>query len=452
MIDIFKQQLQREHTAYAQTVIDALEIPAPVSVRLNPHKFSAAKHALPAQSNSSVPWEPGAVYLSERPVFTMDPLFHAGAYYVQEASSMWLGETVRRLRFTGDIPSSPLRVLDLCAAPGGKSTHLAAALDEHDLLVANEVHRTRAQVLTENLIKWGYPNVVVTSNETRHFQSLGSFFDLILVDAPCSGEGLFRRDPDAVSHWSPESVTMCSTRQNQILDEIWPVLKPGGVLIYSTCTFNRSENDEQISRMIGRYGASCLSIGNDASEELIQEVHPNGVVINRCMPGITRGEGFTFSVLRKPDDAGVGYGTSRGTGGLRKVGTHAWIGALDDPDAYTILANEKQSFAVHKAFKRDVTHIGDSLYIHHTGVELGDERRVGQSLGMSIVRSKGYFTELEMDTEQAIRYLRRESVDADRELSGIILLTHGGLGLGFGKATRGRINNHYPQEWRIRMR
>lgn len=452
MIDIFKQELQREHPEHASRVVDALDTPAPISLRLHPHKFDENRHVLPAIPDGPVPWEPLALYFGERPVFTLDPLFHAGAYYVQEASSMWLGEAVRRLCSQGVLPSRPLRVLDLCGAPGGKSTHLASVLSDQDLLVTNEIHRGRAQILTENIIKWGHPNVVVTGNDAGHFQQLGSWFDLVVVDAPCSGEGLFRRDPDAISHWSPDAVAMCTNRQHKILDDIWPALKPGGVLIYSTCTFNRSENDGQVNRLISRYGARGLSLGELNSDEVLEEQLSTGGFMYRCMPGVTKGEGYTFSVVQKPASAEVAYGSSRGSGKFRKVSGHQWMQALELDETFTPISDGKRSYAVLTEQFREVSQIADSLFIHHAGVELGDERRVGHSLALSVSRRSGFFTEIELNKQQALRYLRRESVEADADVSGIVLLTYEGLGLGFGKATRGRVNNHYPQEWRIRMK
>lgn len=498
MIEIFKEQLHREHPHVAQTLIDALHTPAPVSLRLNPRKFTSDRHLLPAETDSAVPWEPMARYLNDRPVFTLDPLFHAGAYYVQEASSMWLGEAVRRLRESGLLPASSLKVLDLCAAPGGKSTHLAAILGDDDLLVANETHRSRVQILTENLIKWGYPNVVVTGNEARDFQALGSWFDLIVVDAPCSGEGLFRRDPDAIAHWSTDAVERCALRQHQILDDIWPVLKPGGVLIYSTCTYNLLENDAQVSRLIQTYGAEGVDAGFDGDKGRLQNhlqagnnpieaqadsnpgkeqsdnkpgqtqadikpgkelvngllsyPQPDGSVMYRCMPGHIRGEGFTFSVLRKPAKADIAWGRSKGSSVLRTESGHPHLEAITHHEDYQVVSTAKQCFAVHRSHIQNVRALADATYLHLAGLTLGDEKRVGQSLAMSVETASGYFTDVDVDKAQAQDYLRRESIQTDTQQNGLVRVCYQGLGLGFGKATRGRINNHYPQEWRIRMK
>ena len=181
-----------------------------------------------------------------RPAFTFDPLFHAGCYYVQEASSMFLDRVIRQ------YVTSPSVMLDLCAAPGGKSTLARAALPEGSLLVANEVMRNRSQVLAENLVKWGHPDVVVTNNDPADFAGLGPVFDVILTDVPCSGEGMFRKDETAVAEWSTDNVDLCWKRQRRIVADIWPCLKEGGILIYSTCTYNREENEDNV------YTVSCL--------------------------------------------------------------------------------------------------------------------------------------------------------------------------------------------------
>jgi 16S rRNA C967 or C1407 C5-methylase (RsmB/RsmF family) len=214
----------------------SMQQPVPVSIRINPQKGSSV-------SGTSVPWCSSGFYLTERPVFTLDPAFHAGAYYVQEASSMFLEQIIHVIS-----KEKRLRVLDLCAAPGGKSTHLLSLLPPESLLVANEVIRSRASILIENLQKWGYPNAVVTSNDPRDFRKLFGFFDVILVDAPCSGEGLFRKDEEARKEWSLDAVHVCVGRQRRILEDIWPALKAGGLLIYCTCTFNERETEENLGR------------------------------------------------------------------------------------------------------------------------------------------------------------------------------------------------------------
>ena len=225
----------------------ALQQEPPVSIRLNQLKIN---HSL----SDKVPWSSEGFYLEERLTFTFDPLFHAGCYYVQEASSMFV-EQVLRQYITG-----PVKMLDLCAAPGGKSTHARSVLPEGSLLVANEVIRNRSQILAENLTKWGHPDVVVTNNDPADFSALLSFFDVILTDVPCSGEGMFRKDPVAVEEWSPENVEICWQRQRRIIADIWDALKPGGILIYSTCTFNTKEDEENARWIQQEYGGEPLTV------------------------------------------------------------------------------------------------------------------------------------------------------------------------------------------------
>lgn len=215
------------------------------SIRFNPSKnvyHQPGDHRL-----APVPWTQNGYYLAQRPSFTFDPLFHAGVYYVQEASSMFLEQALRQ---TTDL-SQPLKVLDLCASPGGKSTHLQSLLSPASLLVSNDVIRSRAHVLKDNIVKWGSLNVVVTNNDPADFSALENYFDVIVVDAPCSGSGLFRRDEDAIGEWSVNNVTLCTQRQQRILADAWPSLKRGGLLIYSTCSYSMEE-DEDIVKWLRR--------------------------------------------------------------------------------------------------------------------------------------------------------------------------------------------------------
>ena len=279
--------------------LQSFEEPAPVSIRLNPFKpvsLSTIINSLLLTANSQRPiaGEPlphcrNAYYLSERPNFTLDPLFHAGAYYVQEASSMYLDEVLRQLMSNSQC-SLPLgrlgggHCLDLCAAPGGKSTLLRAAIPDDAVLYSNEPDHRRANILLENMLKQGHPRVVVTNNYPRDYQKAGILFDLILTDVPCSGEGMFRKDPATIKEWSVQNVMKCQQLQRTIVSDIWPCLKPGGILIYSTCTFNRHEDEENIEWIIDNLGAEVL------------------MPAKRFIPGVDKGEGLFMAVLRKTSD------------------------------------------------------------------------------------------------------------------------------------------------------
>lgn len=240
-----------------EKLVSALQQEPPVSIRLNRLKV----HRLKVENALSVqpPWSSEGIYLDERLTFTFDPLFHAGCYYVQEASSMFVEQVLRQ------HVTKPVVMLDLCAAPGGKSTHARSVLPEGSLLVANEVIRNRSQILAENLTKWGHPDVVVTNNDPADFSALPSFFDVILTDVPCSGEGMFRKDSVAVEEWSPENVEICWQRQRRIIADVWPSLKPGGILIYSTCTYNTKEDEENVRWIQQEFGAESLAV--DIREE-----------------------------------------------------------------------------------------------------------------------------------------------------------------------------------------
>ena len=230
----------------------ALETESPVSIRLNP-----AKCRLDSAPGERVPWSQQGYYLSTRPAFTFDPRFHAGAYYVQEAASMFLNRVISQYIHT------PVRYLDLCAAPGGKSTDAIASLPAGSLVVSNEVIPNRANILAENIIKWGSPFSIISRNEAADFASFEAYFDVIAADVPCSGEGMFRKDPDAVAEWSPANVGRCADRQRQILSDVWDALRPGGMLIYSTCTYNTEENEEIVFFLMEQFGAIPLSVDTD---------------------------------------------------------------------------------------------------------------------------------------------------------------------------------------------
>ena len=295
--------------AETQSLEDALQGDAVVSIRLNRGKVPAMP--LPGEP---VAWCPSGCYLPERPSFTFDPLFHAGGYYVQEASSMFVSWVLRHC-----VGDRPVRMLDLCAAPGGKSTLACDALPDGSILVANEVMRNRVQVLGENLIKWGHPGVVVTHADPADFTPLGPLFDIILVDAPCSGEGMFRKDPVAVDEWSLDNVDLCVRRQRRILSDILPCLKPGGLLLYSTCTYNHRENEENVRWLRDEWGMEVLSV---------PEVRPEWGILGNLLPGEdfpvyrflphrVRGEGFFGG------DGGTGHASAQERGKEKPATCHS---------------------------------------------------------------------------------------------------------------------------------
>lgn len=431
---------------------EALQREVPVSVRPN-----RSKCALPVPGEP-VPWASSGKYLSGRPTFTFDPLFHAGCYYVQEASSMFVEQALQT------YVQAPAVMLDLCAAPGGKSTLCRSVLPEGSLLVANEVVRNRSQILAENLIKWGHPDVVVTHNDPADFTPLTHLFDVILTDMPCSGEGMFRKDETAVEEWSIENVELCRQRQRRILNDIWPALKPGGILIYSTCTFNREENEDNVAWIADRLGAEVLPVpvrpewgvtGNLAGEEF---------PVYRFLPHRTRGEGFFLAVLRKQagETTTVSLRPEKKKKGKENknrpqpsVVPKELKGWLKEPDAFTLSVQDAVVTAFPKAHEGVYAVLRQYLKVIHAGIVLAEQKGKDwipqHALAMTAAGAEGAFPQTEVTYEQAIAYLRKEGlVLEDSVPRGYVLLTYRGIPLGFVKNIGNRANNLYPQEWRIR--
>lgn len=447
---------------------EALNAEQPVSIRLNEAKYPVASSLLSGDGSCRVPWTSAGFYLSRRPTFTFDPLFHAGCYYVQEASSMFVEQALRQY-----VGTDPVVALDLCAAPGGKSTHVRSLLPEGSLLVANEVIRNRSQILAENLTKWGHPDVVVTNNDPADFSPLTSFFDVILTDVPCSGEGMFRKDPVAVSEWSPENVDVCWQRQRRILSDIWPCLKPGGLLVYSTCTYNTKEDEENIRWMRDTFGAKILPLDipadwNITGNLLAGEDFP----VYRFLPHRTQGEGFFLALLRKPEqlqceaeEEGFIRRPSRkvvsATGKKKSAPViskeqltlvRRW---LLSPDDYELFFSGITVTAFSKKHLSELSALQQSLRVIQSGITLaevkGKDLIPNHSLAMSRLLCDNAFPCEVVSYEQAIAYLRKEAIVLSAEAPcGYVLLTYTDVPLGFVKNIGNRANNLYPQEWRIR--
>jgi len=344
----------------------------------------------------------------------------------------------------------PAKVLDLCAAPGGKSTHISALLPEESLLVANEVIRSRSGILAENLIKWGNPNTIVTNNDPSDIgRSLPCFFDVIVADLPCSGEGMFRKDPNAIAEWSENNVRFCANRQRRIVAGTWPALNSGGILIYSTCTFNREENEENLDWICREFDA-----------ELLEEPR-------RMMPHQVKGEGFFIAGIRKREK-GEGKevkgkrvkGERKKTKGALPFTLHPspFTLYLSPPNAFTCILDNNSWTAILSVHFQDFLQIKNSLRILSAGVDLGEIKGKdlipAHGLAMSNALSATTFPSLEVDKETALDYLRR---DVFRNIpsglpKGYILITYKGHPLGFVKNIGTRVNNLYPKEWRIRMK
>lgn len=457
------------------TLCAALSEEPPVSVRLNERKCRMAGVSSDALSlpraDGGVPWCSSAVYLSERPSFTYDPLLHAGLYYVQEAGSMFLEQAIRR------YVTAPAVALDLCAAPGGKSTHARALLPEGSLLVSNEPIRNRAQVLAENIVKWGHPDCIVTQNYPKDFTRFTSLFDVVIADVPCSGEGMFRKDAGAVEEWSTANVELCRNRQREILADVWPALRPGGLLIYSTCTYNDKENEENIDWIADELGASVLPIPVEDDWQVEGRL-PRGTSEGRAgnrpvyhfLPGRTRGEGFFLAVLRK--DGGEESMSvvcdspekrEKPRSGKAKKGRVApptvpneclsWVCKSDN---YAFLATtDGRLSAFPRTYVSVYTLLNEYLTVLHVGIPVaelkGRDWIPSHALALSTERAGDAFPVVELGHEQAVAYLRRETLTLPPDTPrGYVLLAFRGAALGFAKNVGNRANNLYPAEWRIR--
>lgn len=443
--DEFRQAMQEKLGTEFPKFLTSLNEPSPVSIRINQKKTAVLT------ADKPVWWSDLGKYLEVRPSFTLDPLFHAGAYYVQEASSMFLEQAVRQAT---DL-SQPINVLDLCAAPGGKSTHLLSLLSENSLLVSNEVIRSRASILTENIQKWGYANCIVTNNDPNDFQELEGFFDVIVIDAPCSGEGLFRKDPEAMQEWSPQNVSLCSARQKRIVSDAWPALKEDGVLIYCTCTYNEQENEENLHWLQQQHAVEFIALNLHPSWN-VEEVQKGKVTGYRFLPHRVKGEGFFISVIRKKGtQQPLRMKTKKNlVTAARKLAGRVtpWIRSSE---SFSILEHHDQLsfFLSEKLTEADV--LRQHLKIITLGTALAtvkhDKLIPEHALAMSVHLETGQFPSLIVDYEKAIHYLRRDTTPLELAEKGFHLIKFENTPLGWINSIGNRYNNLYPQEWRIRM-
>ncbi len=439
-IESLHNQLSPEEV---QQLCQALETEPVVSIRLNDKIDYLTFDA----DTEEVPWHEDGYYLNKRPQFTLDPLFHAGCYYVQEASSMFLGEVLNQYLKPNSI------VLDMCAAPGGKSTLISQYLGEEGLLVSNEVVRQRVFILSENIQKWGNGNTIVTHNYAKDFgNKLENLFDCILVDAPCSGEGMFRKDAGAVQEWSTKNVNECVARQCEILDEVWDALKPGGVLIYSTCTFNQEENEKNVKWIMEELGAELLPVAYDPSWGIV-EGNPG----YHFYPHKVKGEGLYMCVLRKLGAPGASFRLpkSKAQAPKAKVDGEAEMRSwLKHPDRWVIRQQERFMSAYPAKYKELIEYISTQFICISTGfgiAELRGKNVVPQhSLAMLKDMDSSKFTKVDLTLEQALAYLRNEALVLPDVAQGMVLVTYEQVPLGFVKNVGNHCNNLYPKEWRIR--
>ncbi|MBN2862803.1 MAG: rRNA cytosine-C5-methyltransferase [Bacteroidales bacterium] len=442
--EAFIERIKKQSYIDSNVLFQALEEPSPVTIRINRGKWNH----IPSDAEP-VPWCKDGFYLKQRPSFTLDPFFHAGAYYPQEASGMFLEQIFAQI-----IENQPyIKVLDLCGAPGGKSTHLSSLLGNKGILVANEVIRSRSNILVENMVKWGWPNSVVSQSDPSVFSRLTGFFDLILVDAPCSGEGMFR-DKTAVREWSEENAEMCAERQKRILMDVWPALKGNGILIYSTCTFNPAENEHNIRWLNSRH--ECDSIRLDISGfKDITEIEYQGIYGYGFYPGKIRGEGLFISVLKKTAKqeeiiTGNKFSHSGRLSRELKATAEKWTLFGDDQ-----LFTSGDSVIALPGKRGDYHLLSENLKLVRSGVKLfmkkADKYIPYHDLAMAIKLKDESFPAVETDYDQALSYLRRGPFTPASLKKGWNIVGYKGVSLGFVNNIGSRINNYYPVNWRIRM-
>lgn len=420
---------------------------APTSIRVNPYKKIDIVNGRP------VLWCKDGFYLNERPSFTFDPLFHAGCYYVQEASSMFIDTIIRLIKHEKN--DETLNLLDLCAAPGGKSTLLASAIVADDLLVANEIIKTRVPVLSDNLTRWGLPNVVVTNNDAKDFARIPDFFDVILVDAPCSGSGMFRKDPNAMNEWSEANVNLCHQRQERILADVYPALKENGYLIYSTCSYSMEENEAVLDWLCKTFSLESIRIPINAEWGIVETQSADHKAWGyRFYPDKVEGEGLFAACLVKQEDSGnlPAFKNKFQKINIKEIDPLRVY--LKEPNNYHYFKVGDDWLVMPLQHRDSLLILQQTLYIKKSGVRIGKlagkELIPDHELALSLIIDKAPFNETPLNKEQAIAYLRRDTINnLETNQKGWSLMSYEDHALGWAKLLPNRINNYYPKELRI---
>lgn len=414
-----------------------------VAIRVNPLKAPA--DAAPALRR--VPWCDAGRYLAEREPFTFDVDFQSGRYYVQDASSMFIHHVLRHL------VKEPVRYLDLCAAPGGKTTTAISALPQGSMVVANEIVNARARVLCENLQKWGAPRCVVTCNAPHHFGRLSHFFDVVAADVPCSGEGMMRKDEQARRQWSPTLVKQCADLQRSIIADVWDALRPGGLLIYSTCTYNTLENEQMLAWMVHEYGAEPVAVPVPEQWHIHPAIEGN-LPCYRFMPHRTEGEGLFMAVLRKPEAPRkeVRLKKAKATKAKPLPVPKEVRFRLKDADHFDFSVVNDEVVAVPADMAPIMPAFAD-LNVMHMGVNVGAIKGKNcvpsHSLALSSALNPAAFPTCEVDYLAAMAFLRGEALSLPQAPRGYVLLTYHSQPIGFVNNLGNRANNLYPKAWRV---
>lgn len=450
----FVERMRQElGEAEATALCEALATEPSTAIRLNTPKMSC-----PPFEAEAVPWSADGYTLPERPAFTLDPAFHAGVYYVQEASSQFAGYILSQA-VGGRAQCEGLRVLDVCAAPGGKSTHYASLVGEHGLVVANEINRSRAAVLADNARKWGLGNMVVTCNDSAHLGDYEEWFDVVAIDAPCSGEGMFRKSEEACEQWSEANVKMCAERQWEIVENVFDTLRPGGVLIYSTCTFNRDEDEALVQRICDEWGEAIEPAQEvDVADEWGAVVGRVGAFQTfRFFPHRVKGEGMFMAVARK---AGVPTSRRRMPKARREV-----IAAVEkrseqelsrwvkEPKRMRFFSAGDTIYACWAEHYDEIKALSSRLAVIYSGVALGQifkgKLKPDGALAFYVGLNRDAVATAELSLDEALQFLRKQDMSAEPFVEGVNMVLYKGLPLGFVKRVGGRVNNMYPASLRI---
>ncbi|HBJ77204.1 MAG TPA: hypothetical protein DDY68_05355 [Porphyromonadaceae bacterium] len=431
------------------SLLNALTLPPITSLRINPFKTDTN-----TTLGENVKWCKEGHYVDSSQSFTFDPKFHSGAYYVQEASSMFLEQWVKT------YVSSPSLCLDFCSAPGGKCTHLLSLLPKGSFVVANEPIASRASILVENLSKWGAPNVMITQSFPEEFEGIQPIFDVILTDVPCSGEGMFRKNTEAVQQWSMQNVHLCMERQRKILAQAWKLLKPNGVLIYSTCTFNCFENEEIMEWIVKEYGAEILPLSPEESWGMWHGIGEHSLGYH-LFPHLVKGEGLYMCALRKPD---VGNSSNPSFAPRRKTKSNSSNKEISLSEKDYFMGNGESMLRIERGdtaywvksqWKELYEYLSEHLKILQVGIPTsirkGNLWILHPALALSTELNRGHFECIDLNLKDSLSYLRGESVPYDGNMSkGYVLITYRSFSLGWAKRVGNRLNNLYPPMWRIK--
>lgn len=417
------------------------------SIRLNPKKPTELDFELADR----IHWCENGYYLNDRPKFTLDPLFHAGCYYVQEASSMFVSYILKELK----LRERDIKALDLCAAPGGKSTLINDQISPNSLLVSNEIIKSRSIILQENLMRWGYPNVVVTNNDPTAFRRLPGFFDLLVVDAPCSGSGMFRKDEDSIDAWSEANVKLCSERQQRILSEVISCLSSHGYLLYSTCSYSSEENEDILDWLIEEYNLDSIEVPIDQSWGIeVTKSERAKATGYRFYPHKTKGEGFFIGILQVKNIQPT-FSTKKMKLEKSTIAKDCLQGWIENNKGLSTLLHNDNVHIFPQDLEASIKALQQVLYLKNAGTMvgkwLGKELVPSHDLALSVYRDKN-LSAVELTLADAQDFLRKEQLDLELFTGmekGWCLVNYEGVSLGWVKVLGNRINNYYPREVRI---